>query len=209
VLLVRLRKIYLGDKLLPTPHPFEEEVESLLRANHFLLFGSIADNERKGEAAIRENPEAEEPEFVHADISDMHDFFNELRSAATNLTLVGLVTRLQHWISIFVEELTKENAKDRGLTSNLKTLNKETGSGLVPIEFFQGLSKVRNSIVHADSEVEWNYLDKKQRVPERYINSTGQLDFKEADLDEAMKNSITQVKWYDDRLEALGVFGQC
>lgn len=206
--MVRVRKLYLDGKLIETRHPFEEEVEWFLETNHRLLLESITNTQQKEEAALWENKSAEEPALVHADILDSRDFANSLRDAATSLTLVGLVTRLQHWISIFAEELTKENAKDRGLVRNLKTLNERTGSGLVPIEFFQGLSTVRNSIVHADSQVEWSYQGKQQRVHEQYINASGELDFKETDLHEAMKNSIAQVKWYDDRLEALGVFNQ-
>jgi hypothetical protein len=43
---------------------------------------------------------------------------------------------------------------------------------------------------------------KTRRVPERYANVvTGEVNFRESDLREAIEVSIRQVKWYDERLD--------
>jgi len=107
-------------------------------------------------------------------------------------------------VSIFVEEITSKSAKHRGLVNNLKLLNERTGFGPVSIEFFEDLVTVRDAIVHADSRIEWSYQDKKRQVSGRYANATsGEVEFTETHLDEAIENSVTQVKWYDDHLDIL------
>src|SRR5712692_10525817 len=122
-------------------------------------------------------------------------FADDLRRAANSLAVVGLVTRLHHWVSIFVEEITSKSAKHRGLVNNLKLLNERTGFGPVSIEFFEDLVTVRDAIVHADYRIEWSYQDKKRQVSGRYANATsGEVEFTETHLDEAIENSVTQVK---------------
>jgi hypothetical protein len=64
-----------------------------------------------------------------SDLAETRAIANDLRRAANALALVGLVTRLNHWVSIFVEEITNKTAKNRGLVTNLKRLNDQTGSG--------------------------------------------------------------------------------
>ena len=119
--------------------------------------------------------------------------------AETNLALVGLVTRLQHWLSILVEELTKKPARDKSLFKNLAALEEETGEGPIPISFFQGLCEVRDSIIHADSKTTWTFQAKEKKVADCYANA-GEVAFTQVHLHEAIAKSIQQVKWYHERI---------
>lgn len=199
--MARLKKLYLKGKLLNVPHPFEEELGWFVRTNHRLLLENISRIERE-EIALRTWDERE----IRAE-SD------ELRRAASGLALVGLVTRLHHWVSVFVEELPKQSAKDesvRGvplLVKNLTRLNaalERTESSPIPIDFFKNLVAVRDAIIHADAKTEWTYRGEKRKVSERYANTaSGEVDFTETHLQEAIENSVRQVKWYDDQLDVL------
>jgi hypothetical protein len=182
------------------PHPFEEELGWLVRTNHTLVLESISSIER------------EEIALENLDPTEIHTYSDELRRAANNLALVGLVTRLHHWVSVFVEELPKHNtreksAKEIGLVKNLTTLNAalaRTESSPISIDFFENLVTVRDAIIHADSKSKWTYGKKERQVSERYaITASGEVDFTETHLQEAIENSVRQVKWYDDRLDAL------
>jgi hypothetical protein len=191
----RLRKIYLGGKLLDLPHRFEEEVDYLVSTNHRLVMETITRFE------VEDVARAE-----HEDIMEIRAYNDELRKAANNLALVGLVTRLHHWLSIFVEEITKKSARDNSLDKNLKTLKESTGEGPIDISFFQELVAVRDSIIHADSKSAWMYGNKPRQVASRYTDvSLGEVAFTPAHLQEAIEKSIQQVKWYDERLEALNL----
>jgi len=199
--MTRLKRLYLDGKLLDVTHPFEEEVDCLVRTNHTFVMTNISRLEKEN-IAMREK--ATDCPELGSDLAETRAIANDLRRAANALALVGLVTRLNHWVSIFVEEITNETAKNRGLVTNLKRLNDQTGSGPVSIEFFDNLVTVRDSIVHADSQIEWTHQGRKRQVSEQYANTTsGDIEFTETHLQEAMENSIKQVKWYDDRLDTL------
>ncbi|MCU1295927.1 MAG: hypothetical protein JWO91_205 [Acidobacteriaceae bacterium] len=193
--MARLRKLYIGDKLLNTPQPFEEELDSLVITNHNLLMENLSRIRREWLASSDGEDSAE-----------ILDYANECRRAANNFALVALVTRLHHWIAIFVGELTKTNHRDKGLIANLNTLEKQTGEGRIPISFFEGLTTVRDSVIHGDSQVEWFYK-RNRRVADKYANTdSGEVEFTEEHLQEAIKNSVEQVKWYEAQLDVLGVF---
>jgi hypothetical protein len=126
--------------------------------------------------------------------------FDELRNAANQLALVSLVTRLQHWINDFVKEIRGSN-QDKGLVPNLRILNRRLGVSPITVSFFVDLVSVRDSVIHADSMIEWTH-NGPRRVPERYANTvTGEVNFTESHLREAIEVSIRQVKWYDERLD--------
>ena len=174
------------------PHPFEEELGWVVLTNHRLLVERIS------------GIEAQEVALGNLPPTEIHFLSDELRRAANNLALVGLVTRLHHWVSVFVEELTGESARDIPLAKNLDTLNKRTGVGPVPVDFFRSLVDVRDAIIHADSRRQWTYRGKKRRVSERYASAaSGDVNFTETHLQEAIEKSVMQVKWYDDQVDAL------
>jgi hypothetical protein len=189
----RLKRLYLKGKLLDLPHPFEEELGWLVSTNHRLVMENVSRIEEEAVATAD-----------HLDLPEIHAYSDELRRAANSLALVGLVTRLHHWVSLFVEELTNKHARDKGLGTNLKTLNKRTGEGPIPIGFFQELATVRNSIIHADSKIAWTYNGDEKRVAERYVNvSLGEIEFTQTHLQEAIEKATKQIKWYDERLDSL------
>jgi hypothetical protein len=191
----RLRKLYLGGKLLDLPHPFEEELDYLVSTNHRLVMETISRFEVEDVARAD-----------HDDLAEIHAHNDELRKAANNLALVGLVTRLHHWLSIFVEEITRKSAGDKSLEKNLKTLKERTGDGPIDISFFQELGTVRDSIIHADSKSAWMRGSEPRQVARCYTDVTfSEVAFTQAHLQEAIEKSIKQVKWYDERLEALNL----
>lgn len=196
-----MKRLYLKGKLLDVPHPFEEELGWLVSTNHRLVMENISRIEEEADGTAD-----------HMDLAEIHAYSDELRRAANNLALVGLVTRLHHWLSIFVEELTNKNARDNSLVKNLTRLNERIGEGPISIGFFENLVTVRDSIIHADTKIEWEFsgkktgkkTGKKRRVVDRYANvSLGEIEFTQAHLQEAIEKSTKQVKWYDERLDAL------
>jgi hypothetical protein len=190
---LRLKRLSLNGKLLDVPHPFEEELGWLVSTNHTLVMENISRIEQDAVATD------DEP-----DLSEMHAYSDELRKAANNLALVGLVTRFRHWVNLFLEELLKTGFVDQGLQKNLEALEKRTGEGPTPISFFQELGTLRDSIIHAESKTAWMRGDKTKQVAERYADvSSGEVAFTRAHLQEAIEKSIEQIKWYDERLDVL------
>ena len=190
---MRLTRLYLGGKLLDGPHPFEEELGWLVSTNHTLVMENIS---RIEQDAV---PTDDEP-----DLSEMHAYSDELRKAANNLAVVGLVTRFRHWVNLFLKELLHTGFVDRGLKKSLKALEKRTGQGPTPISFFQELEAVRDSIIHADSKTAWMFGNSRKHVAEPYADViSGEVAFTPAHLQEAIEKSIEQIKWYHDRLDVL------
>jgi hypothetical protein len=216
--MARLKKLYLGGKLLDLPHPFEEDVQFLVKATYDLLCENIAGREEK---AITEAERIEDPREAGAERQWVRSNADELRQEARAIAVVTLVTRFQHWLRVFVKELT-EKEPPNGVESNLRTLSEKLGEGPVPAEFFHDLETVRDSIIHADSSVEWMRGSKQRRVPLKYReisledlskfnlteeqlreireNAMAQVNLTDAHIQEAMARSIQQVKWYEDRL---------
>jgi hypothetical protein len=213
----RIRSIRIGNRIVPIPHPFVEEVEWLIRTNHRLLLDSISriEQEQISEASKNEDP-AEAGSEIDFAISEA----TELREAATNMALVGLVTRFQHAVNVLVDDYAEmqKRAADIDLRSNLRTLNRRFGKGPTENVFFADLATVRDSIIHADSNVEWMHGVKRRMVPKKYrdaslerlklakaqrrelkANSTPQLKFTETHLQEAMKKCTDQINWYDEQ----------
>jgi hypothetical protein len=181
-----IRRLYIGGKAIDLRHPFDEELDCLVRSNHALVWNSIA--------RIEAEPEERDP-----------DYANELRRAANNQALVTLITRLHHWVCLLIEEfIKKKSVREKGLVSNMNFLNSRTGPGPVPVDFFQELVTVRDSIIHADSQTSWTFKDEMRQVAEKYSNAeTGEVEFTRSDLEEAIDKAVKQVRWYHDRLEAL------
>jgi hypothetical protein len=188
--MARLKRLYMGGRLLDVPHPFEEELEYLVSAGHRLVMERVSRSEEEGIAKAE-----------NEDLPELQAYFEEVRKAANNLALVGLVTRLHHWLSLFVEELTNESARDKSLMKNLRGLNHRIGEGPIPDDFFRDLVTVRDSIIHADNKVKWEFAGDTRQVADRYANlSLGEIEFTTDHLKEAIAKSIEQVKWYDAKI---------
>jgi hypothetical protein len=94
-------------------------------------------------------------------------FYVDLRRAANHLAVVGLVTRLEHWIARFVrlKQLPVSN-----LCKNLRVLNDSLhGTGPIPVAFFKDLVTARDSVIHADSKAKWQYKGTRE-VAKQYRN---------------------------------------
>jgi hypothetical protein len=209
--MMRGQKMLLHDKVIWEYHAhaeFEQEVQSLIRLNHNLVLKGISELEK---SEIDRLCEEAGPAELGGEIECAKSDANDLRRAANSLALVGLITRLQHWIGKLVEEITKENAKDNSLEDNLERLDKELknlGLAPVPIQFFRDLATVRNSIVHADSQITWfrgsGEKRKQKQVPCTYVDPVlVELTITEAHLEEAIEKSIQQLRWYDERIDEL------
>ena len=196
---MRIKRLLIHGNVTELPHPFVEEAEWLVVKNHELVMDSIARLEKAEFSRLyKEMPNAPELDSELAYTTSMAD---NLRNAANQLALVSLVTRLQHSINVFVKDVGGRNGAP-GLVPNLKLLNRRLGESPIAVTFFADLVSVRDSVIHADSMIEWIHNDEMRRVPERYANTvTGEVNFGESDLREAVEVSIRQVKWYDERLD--------
>jgi hypothetical protein len=198
-----IRNISIGGNVYPLPHPFEEEVEWLVRTNHQLLCERLIRIEEE-EVSRLSKQDADESE-IGSEIAFTRSNSAELRKEANSLSLVALVTRFQHWVRILVGDLRGNTPKTFGLKNHLEAL-KELGDGCpVPVEYFYELETVRDSIIHADSDAEWMRGAKRRRVVDKYLD-TGleHVELTEAHILEAIENSIKQVRFYQDRLDNVG-----
>jgi hypothetical protein len=218
--MARPNKLHLGGRLFDLPHPFEEDVQFLVNATYDLLCENIA---RKEALVITEAEKIEDSREAGAEIQWVKSNADELRREARSVAVVTLVTRFQHWLRAFVEEMKKKPAN--GVEKNLATLNEGLGEGPVPAAFFCDLEIVRDSIIHGDSNVEWMRGKEQRSVPLKYRevnlehlskfklteeqlreireNAMAQINLTDAHIQEAMARSIQQVKWYEDRLAEL------
>jgi len=195
--LARIKTLTLGDKVSLLPHPFLEEVDWLLVPGHTLLCDAITKHEQEWMA--KHCDPIRDPEEYAVELGFIHSETDNLVQFANSMTLVSLVTRLQHAIRVFAKDVSNNPVERIGLVKNLETLNKQVGAGPVSIAFFGGLETVRDSIVHADSKAEWMRGKTKRSVPIKYRDlSLEWVHVTEAHIQEAVDNSIKQVKWYDD-----------
>lgn len=216
--MTRLKKLYLGGRLLDLPHPFEEDVQFLVEATYDLLCENIA---RKEEEWVKEAEKIEDPSKAGAERQWARSNADELRQEARGIAVVTLVTRFQHWLRVLVKEVTDKEPPN-SVERNLRTLSETLGKGPVQAEFFHDLETVRDSIIHADSSVEWMRGSEQRHVPLKYRdvslehfskydlteeqlreireNAMARIILTDAHIRDAMAKSIQQVKWYEDRL---------
>jgi hypothetical protein len=136
-------------------------------------------------------------------------FYGTLRQATSNLAMVALVTRLDHWVARLWKRVNQaQDPNEVSLAGRLRDLDGYCGAGCpVPVGFFEELVAVRNSVVHRNSAVEWVHRGRPMRVAERYRSGSGMLvTVTGAHLKEASDKSIAAVRWYDERmLERIGI----
>jgi len=128
--MARPKKLYLVGTLLNLPHPFEEDVQFLVNATYGLLCEDIA---RKEAPAITEAEKIADSREAGAEIQWVKSNADDLRRGARSVAVVTLVTRFQHWLRVFVEDMKKKPAN--GVGKNLATLNEGLGEGPVPAAF--------------------------------------------------------------------------
>lgn len=159
-------------------------------------------------AKLEESFGPEDYESMLSMTGHVRTFYDDLRRAATNLAVVGLVTRLQHWVVNFEQQLrrTREcvglgrRSRDSKFAKALRCLNEKLGDGPVSTAYFSELEVVRDSIIHGDSKAEWEFQGKPRRVSDPYLNAYREVELSEEQFKEAVSKAVQQVKWYDDRL---------
>jgi hypothetical protein len=193
------------DTVIEIAHPFEIDLKSVVTVNLDLTLQAIDELQVQQTSTISAVFEPEDYETAESTIRWEGHFYDDLRRAAIQLALVGLVTRLQHWINALVKQqkvpVTKKH--DSLLISQLGALNAALGdAGPVPLAFFEELVTVRDSVIHADSSLEWVHGKTTRRVADCYTDVWKRLEITGDQLKDAARKAIEQVKWYDYTLAA-------
>ncbi len=183
-------------------HDFEIDLRMLVTANHEFTIAAINRDEDEELAKIDDDFHLESHEVIYSIQGQLQNTYDDFRRAARLLALVGLVTRLQHWISRFAIQRKLTSAKqskprEPKLVTQLNALNKDFGNGPVSVDFFDKVVTLRDSVIHGDSQMEWGG----RKVAEEYRSFQG-ADLTEEQLQEAIQKSIAQVKYYDERIQA-------
>ena len=187
------------------PHAFESDLNCVVVANYRFAIEGISRAEAAEIEHLQEDLAQEGYETVSCAVSQTASEYEELRNAATQLALVGVVTRLQHWINRFVKMLPGKPSKisDSQLINQLAFLDNSLGCDPTPQSFFEAIVDVRDSIVHADSQAQWIH-GKKRGVLRCYSNTRGEVELSERQLQEIVDTAIKQVLCYDEKLKTPG-----
>lgn len=191
-----------SDEVVEVAHEFEVDLNCVVAANHHFALEGIARAEDEEVQQWQEALTLEDSQVALSVISHVQSGYDELRKAANRLALVGLVTRLQHWIARFIKErnFKPEKAHESLLINQLDVLNRSLGDGPVSLSYFEELVNVRDSIIHADSRAEWSYRGANRQVADHHRNPWGEVEFPEEQLKEAIEQATRQVTWYDEQL---------
>lgn len=191
-----------NDELIEIAHEFAVDLNCVVVANHRFTLDGITRAEDEEVQQWRDALALEGGQVALSAISHVQNGYEELREAANRLALVGLVTRLQHWIARFIKEQDLKSGKvhESLLISQLDALNRSLGDGPVPLSYFEDLVNVRDSIIHADSRAEWKYRGANRRVADHYRSPWGEIEFSEEQLKDAIDQATRQVTWYDEKL---------
>jgi len=204
--MARLDELEFDDLPQEEAHEFEVDLHCVVVLNHRFTLEGIDRSEEEDLAEIRRSF-SRDHEAMSSEVSHVGIFYDELRQAANRLALVGLVTRLQHWIGKYVTRCDIKGMKTSApLIVQLEALNGSLGTGPVPVAYFEELVNVRDSIIHADSKAEWKYK-RARAVASCHRNTCGEVELNEAQLKEAIARAVQQVKWYDSRLVSRHLVG--
>jgi hypothetical protein len=193
-------------------HEFEIDLNCVVITNHKLTIEGIERSEGEALDDIYKGSGIESEGTVDSIACHAQNFFDDLRRAARLLALVGLVTRLQHWISRFAKQrrhkagtvrsskLKRAKARKSILVRQLEDLNEALGAGPVPVTFFEKIATLRDSVIHGDSQMEWKDNGTIRAVADEFRSVLG-ADLSEEQLQDAIQKAIQQVKWYDARMQ--------
>lgn len=194
---------YLAETIIEIPSDFEVDLNLVVMANCRLTLEGI-DRARQEELELHSAELAgDAPEILSDALSNVAFEFEELRKAAIQLALVGVVTRLQHWVGLLVNKAKitvpkPERAKSK-LICQLEALNKSLNCDS-PLLDFENLVNLRDSIVHADSLAQWEY-NGPRTVPEHFRDAYGKIRVTEEDLQKFVAKAILQISFYDEVLK--------
>jgi hypothetical protein len=168
------------------PHQIEIEFHCLITTNHRLLLDAIAKIENEELAGIKDEDEYREQQ----------KYFDDLRIAANNFAIVALVTRLDHWVTVYCKKL-KLSLKAT-IPEKMQNLNKKLVAKHAPTDFFKGLVTARDSVIHGDSRGEWDHKGEKRTIPPQYGGF--QLAVSEEQVTEAVEKTLKQIIWYEEHI---------
>jgi hypothetical protein len=181
------------------PHEFEVDLNYLVVSNHRITMEGIDRAENADISELEPSLKVEaDYDMISDEIRHRQDIYDGLRRAARNLTMVGLVTRLQHWVALYARRIEPQRKPGKPLEKEFELLEKHLGKG--PDDaFFIELKNVRDSVIHADSQATWTHDKTNRQVALRYVVGA-HVDLTEEDIDAAIKKAIVQIEWYDKRL---------
>jgi hypothetical protein len=141
-------------------HPFERDLRLVVILNHSFAMEGIALAEAEELVQFGQVEDAEDDdggEYARGINDFIREGFNEMRKAAHALAMVGLVTRLHHWVIRSANKLRQQPNFGKSLVAEIGFVSSTFGKPPVPVEYFVGLVTVRDSIIHADSKSEWEF----------------------------------------------------
>jgi len=202
--MVDLSQLNLNDAAIEESHEFEVDIACVVIANHGYALEGIQRAEEQHIANVRHSLVEEDWDFVNPEIRHAETFYEGLRRSANRLAVVGLVTRLQHWTSRFAKRAKigkPARIHQSQLLNQMEALNKLLGHQIVAVTFFRELVDVRDSVVHANSQAEWEYPEGCNRqVAQHHRSPWSEVEFSAEQLKEAVAKTIQQVKWYDENI---------
>jgi len=191
-----------NDEVVELAHEFAVDLNCVVVANHRFALEGITRAEDEEILQWQDALALQDSQVALSAISHVQNGYEELRRAANRLALVGLVTRLQHWIARFIKEQGLKSGKvhESLLINQFDVLNTSLGDGPVPLSYFEDLVNLRDSIIHADSRAEWKYRGASRQVADHHRNPWGEVEFSEEQLKDAIEQATRQVTWYDEKL---------
>jgi hypothetical protein len=194
----------INDALKPVfevPHWFTLDLQHWSVINLRISLAGINQEQEEFETNIRKTETDEE--VLRSIINSSESYYGELRANAYKMAAVSLVTRLQHHIEYLARHAKVKPDKGQNasrLISLLNALNRFAGEGPISLSFFDGFEELRNSVIHADSNIEWDFQGKTRRVADQYRDSYGQVGISDEQLEEAVDKMVEQVKWYERKI---------
>ena len=176
---------------LPAMRMFEIEFRSLIVTNHELSIEGINRAEKEMVESTLDPDEA----------SYERTYFTDLRTAANNLAIVAVVTRLDHWVASLCKRLKLREDKPKKTESRIikrmEVLNEKLGDGPLVLSIFEALVTARDSVIHGDSRTNWEFNSETRWVDEKYWNGEN-LVVSEEQVRDAVGDTIKQLTWYHD-----------
>jgi hypothetical protein len=189
---------FLDFEIEPPAHPFAVDLRTTVLISWEFALNEINRVEEQDLKEREEELAGEDYEILSAGISAVTSEFERYRESANQLALVGVLTRLQHWINSLVDgRPDAPKGKKSLLVSQLKWLDAKWGPGPVPISFFEDAVTVRDSIVHGNSEAVWMRGTESRKIADRYSTASGQVSLSEVQLKEVASKAIEQFRWFE------------
>jgi hypothetical protein len=181
-----------------SPHEFEIDVRKVVLINHELTLEAItrAEDETVARFDLTDEGQRSTADYV----CRQHD---EFRKAATNLALVGLVTRFHHWLTYLANRIRgKANQTfDKSVAQEMYFLNSHLKNSPHRPSDFKKWIDVRDSVIHADSKASWTHDGKSRTIESGFVINGDELNFTGADLKEAFSYMLQAIGWYDHHVE--------